>query len=335
MSSTFFSRMAGMIVVLFAVSAITFLLMHAVPGGPFDGEKKLPPEVIRNINAKYNLDDPLFTQYLTYVGNIVVPRFSTGKLPASQLSDYLINIRIGDSTLHWVNFGPTYKSSTRTVNDIFRDNLPVSAQLGLLGLLVAVIVGVPMGIIAALNHNRPLDYLATGVAVAGVSFPAVALGPVLVAIFAHTLHWLPVSGWGTPAQAVLPALTLGFGSSAIIARLTRASLLEVLTDDYIRTAYAKGLRTRRVVLIHALKNALIPVSTVIGPLLVVLATGSFIVESFFGIPGMGKYFVDSITGRDYPVIMGTVLLFAGLLVVANALVDLTYSWIDPRIRFSG
>jgi len=333
--NTFVSRIVGMVIVLFAVSLITFLLMHAVPGGPFDGEKRLPPEVISNINAKYNLDDPLVVQYLTYVGNIVVPRFSTNEAPASQLSDYLINIPVGDATLHWVNFGPMYKSSTRTVNDIFRDNLPVSAHLGILGLLVAVSIGIPMGIIAALNHNRPLDYIATGFAVAGVSFPAIALGPILITIFALVLRWVPVSGWGTPSHMILPALTLGFGSSALIARLTRASLLEVLADDYIRTARAKGLRVRRIILVHALKNALIPVSTIIGPLLAVLVTGSFIVESIFGIPGMGKYFVDSITGRDYPVIMGTVLLFAGLLVIANVLVDLTYSWLDPRIRFTG
>lgn len=323
-----------MIAVLFAVSMVTFVLMHAVPGGPFDGEKRLPPDVLRNINAKYHLDDSLTVQYLTYVGNIIVPHISTGDAPASQLSDYLINVPLGSSTFQWVNFGPMYKSTTRTVNDIFRDNLPVSAQLGVLGLLVAVIIGIPMGIIAALNHNHTLDYVATGIAVAGVSFPAIALGPVLITIFGLTLRWLPVSGWGNPAQAILPALTLGFGSSALIARLTRASLLEVIGEDYIRTAHAKGLRTRRVILIHALKNALIPVITIIGPLFAVLVTGSFVVETIFGIPGMGKYFVDSITNRDYPVIMGTVLLFAALLVIANFVIDLVYGWLDPRIHYS-
>ncbi len=334
MGSFVVRRMGWMVVVLFGVSLITFIMMHAVPGGPFDGEKRLSPEVLSNINAKYHLDDPLIVQYLSYVGNILVPHLSQGEVTPSQFSDYLLNVPIGSSTFQWVNFGPMYKSTTRTVNDIFRENLPVSAQLGILGLVVALLIGVPMGILAALNHNRALDYIATGIAVGGVSFPAIALGPVLIAVFGLTFRWLPVSGWGTPAQAILPALTLGFGSSALIARLTRASLLEVLTEDYIRTAYAKGLRSRRVIGVHALKNAFIPVVTVIGPLFAVLVTGSFVVETIFGIPGMGKYFVDSITNRDYPVIMGTVLLFAVFLVTANFLIDLTYGWLDPRIRYT-
>jgi len=333
-SAYIFRRIAGMGVVLFAISLITFLLMHAVPGGPFDGEKRLPPDVVRNINAKYHLDEPLAAQYLTYMSNILVPQISQSDAPASQLTDALIAFSVGGTTFHWMNFGPTYRSTTRTVNDIFRENLPVSAQLGVLGLLVALAIGLPMGIIAALKHNQALDYLATGVAVAGISFPAIALGPLLITVFGLTLRWVPVSGWGSFAQAILPALTLGFGSSALIARLTRASLLEVIGEDYIRTAYAKGLRDRRVILVHALKNALIPVITIIGPLFAVLVTGSFVVETIFGIPGMGKYFVDSITNRDYPVIMGTVLLFAMLLVIANFAIDLIYGWLDPRIRFS-
>src|SRR5258708_6532523 len=227
-----------MVVVLFAMSILTFVLMHAVPGGPFDREKKLPADTLKNINTKYHLNDPLVTQYLTYIGNILIPQIASGtpdELDQSQLSDYLINIPIGsNSTFQWGNFGPSYKSTSRTVNDIFRDNLPVSAMLGTLGVVVALLLGIPLGIIAALNQNKPADYVATSLAITGVSFPSLSLGPALIFVFGLTLGWLPVSGWGTPAQAVLPAFAIGFGASAPIARLTRASLLEVITEDYVR-----------------------------------------------------------------------------------------------------
>jgi len=331
-------RFLGMVVVLFAMSVVTFMLMHAVPGGPFDREKKLPPEAIKNINAKYHLSDPFVTQYLTYMGNIVVPQISQGtpeQLDQSQLSDYLINIPIGsNSTFQWGNFGPSYKSTSRTVNDIFRDNLPVSAMLGTLGVLVALVLGIPLGIIAALNQNKPADYISTSLAVTGGSFPSLSLGPALILIFGLTLGWVPVSGWGTPAQAILPAFAIGFGASALIARLTRASLLEVMTEDYVRTARAKGLHSRTVIAIHAMKNALIPVITILGPLFAGLVTGAFVVETIFSIPGMGRYFVSSINDRDYPVIMGTTLVYTSFLVLANLAVDITYGWLDPRIRYS-
>jgi ABC-type dipeptide/oligopeptide/nickel transport system permease component len=328
-------RLLWMLLVLFGVSVVTFVLMHQVPGGPFDSEKKLAPEILANINAKYHLDDPLVVQYLTYMGNIAVPRIYQGEATPSQQGDYLINVKLGETTyFQWMNFGPSYKSKSRTVNDIFRDQLPISAQLGVVALVLAIIIGLPLGIIAALNRNKRIDYVSMSVAILGVSVPVIVLGPLLVWIFGVTLKWFPVSGWGTPAHLVMPAVALGFGSSALIARLTRASLLEVLHEDYVRTARAKGLAERNVVVIHAMKNAMIPVVTILGPLFAALVTGTFVAETIFGVPGMGRYFIDSITNRDYPVIMGTVLLYAALLVISNVVVDLTYAWLDPRIRYS-
>ena len=334
MSTFIVRRFVSMIAVLFSVSVVTFLLMHAAPGGPFDREKKLPPAVLDNINAKFHLDEPLVAQYFRYMGNVLIPRLVTNPTD-SDISDYLLNIRLGSTTLQWMNFGPSYKSPSRSVNDIFRDNLPVSFSLGILALLVAVTIGIPAGIVAALGHNRWPDFVATSVAVLGSSLPSIVLGPLLIIVFGLSWRLLPVSGWGKATQAILPVFTLGLGSGALIARLTRASLLEVLNEDYIRTANAKGLRSQRIVNVHALKNAMIPVTTVLGPLFASLVTGSFVVETVFGIPGMGKYFVSSISDRDYPVIMGTVLLFAMILVFANFLVDLAYGWLDPRIGFAG
>jgi oligopeptide transport system permease protein len=324
-----------MVAVLFGVSVITFLLMHVVPGGPFSAEKPLPPDVKRNLAEKYGLNLSLPDQYMLYMTNVLVPRVTTGSATKSALSDYLINIPLGgERTIRWMNFGPSYASKSRTVNDIFRDQLPVSAQLGVLGLLIALFIGLPLGIIAALNRNHAGDYLAMSLAITGVSVPAIVLAPFLVWIFGITLGWFPVTGWGTPAHMIMPAFAIGFSASALIARLTRASLLEVLFEDYVRTARAKGLAETHVIAIHALKNAMIPVITILGPLFAGLVTGTFVVETVFGIPGMGRYFVTSISNRDYPVIMGTILLYASLLVVANLLVDLTYAWLDPRIRYN-
>lgn len=324
-----------MILVLFGVSVVTFVLMHQIPGGPFDREKKLPPEIQANINAKYHLDDPLPTQYLTYMGNVSIPRIYQGDITPSTQSDFLINIPLGNDTyFQWMNFGPSYTSKSRTVNDIFRDQLPISAQLGVVALVIALILGLPLGVVAALNRNHRLDYLSMGIAILGVSIPVIVLGPILIWIFGVTLKWFPVSGWKGIDSMVMPAIALGFGNSALIARLTRASLLEVLHEDYVRTARAKGLAERNVIIVHAMKNAMIPVVTILGPLFAALVTGTFVAETIFGIPGMGRYFIDSVTNRDYPVIMGTVLLYAALLITCNVLVDLAYAWLDPRIRYT-
>jgi len=309
-------RVLWTIPVFLFISIVTFALVHAVPGGPFDREKPLPAEIIANLNQHYGLDQPLWKQYTDWVG------FTPN--PSGRFSGVLQ----GD-------FGPSYASRSRTVNHIFADHLPVSAQLGLASLAIALLIGIPLGIVAALKQNSVWDYFSMAVAIFGVSVPNVVMGPILILIFALTLEWLPVAGWGRSwTQILMPALSLGLGSSAIIARMTRASMLQVIREDYIRTARSKGLTERAVVVRHALKNAFIPVATILGPMFAALVTGTFVVEQIFAIPGMGKYFITSITNRDYPVVMGTTLLYAVFLVLANLAVDITYAYLDPRIKYS-
>jgi ABC-type dipeptide/oligopeptide/nickel transport system permease component len=307
MASYIIRRLLWTIPTLLVISAISFFLMHAVPGGPFAGPdlSHLAPEVIENLNKYYHLDEPVWKQFL----------------------DYLWNAVRGD-------LGPSYLERNRTVNDIIAQHLPVSALLGLCALAVAMAIGIPLGIISAMRQNRAGDYIGMFVAVSGVSVPEMTLGPLLIWIFALRLKILPVAQWGSWQQIILPAFTLGFGSAAILARLTRASMLQVIREDYIRTARAKGLSERRVTVHHALRNALIPVVTVIGPLFAALMTGSMIVEQVFAIPGMGRFFVWSVLNRNYPVIMGTVLLYAVFLIIANLVVDIMYAWLDPRIRYN-
>lgn len=343
-------RFLWMLLVLFLISLITFAMSHAVPGGPFDREKRLPEEIMANLEAKYHLDQPYWKQYAFYLRDVLVPRIATEE-PTSMLEEALINVKVGDRYLLWVNFGPSYSSRSRTVNDIIREQLPISVQLGLISMAIAIVIGLPMGILAALKQNTPWDYLGMGIAIFGVSIPVVAMGPVLVWIFGVALKWLPPTGWGAEPPFVLffvptnlfswefwkytimPAFAVGTGLSAIIARLSRASLLQVVHEDYIRTARAKGLSERVITTRHALRNALIPVVTVLGPMFAAVLTGGFVVETVFGIPGLGRYFITSITNRDYPVIMGTILLYAIFLVIANVMVDVTYAWLDPRIRY--
>jgi ABC-type dipeptide/oligopeptide/nickel transport system permease component len=343
-------RLLMMVVVILVVSVITFGLMHSIPGGPFSREKALPAATIKVLNERYHLDDPLWKQYVDYIYNVLIPHFTT-KAPTNELADdFLINAHVGKVWFRWMNFGPSFKSRSRTVNDIFRDNLPISAQLGVMALTVAIIIGIPLGILAALKQNTIWDYLGMGVSIFGVSVPVIVLGPIFVWLFGVALHWFPPTGWGAKPPyllgflptnigwnffkfAIMPAVALGLGSSAIIARLTRATLLQTVREDYIRTARAKGLSERVIITRHAMKNSMIPVVTILGPLFAALVTGTFVTELIFGIPGMGKYFVTSITNRDYPVIMGTILLYAVLLVIMNLLVDIVYAYLDPRIRY--
>ena len=315
-------RILGSIPVLLALTFVVFALMRAIPGGPFEfvGDKSLPPSVVENLRAKYHLDDPLWKQFVDYIWDL----------------------------LHF-DFGPSYQYRNLTVNDIIRGSLPVSVQLGALALALALLIGIPAGILAALKQNSLLDYISTFVAILGVSIPSMVLGPLLIWVFALKLNWFPVALWGaerpfflgfipkpTPKffiHAILPVAALGTRLSASIARLTRASLLQVIREDYIRTARAKGLRERVVVIRHALKNSLIPVVTILGPMFAAILTGTFVVELIFGIPGMGKHFVTSIGNRDYPLIVGITLLYGVFLVIANLMVDITYAWLDPRIRY--
>lgn len=339
-----------MAMVLLAVSAITFILMHAVPGGPFDTEKRIPEAQKELIEEVYHLNDPLLKQYTDYISNVFIPKINTEPPDEnSVMVDYLININIGNVWLKWMNFGPSYTSRSRSVSDIMKEQFPVSLQLGILALLVSVVIGIPLGIASAIKHNSFIDYLSMTVAIIGVSIPVIVIGPIMMYIFGISLKWLPPTGWGSrppyilgiiPSEldwnyfkyTIMPAIALGTGSSAIIARLTRASLLQVMGEDYIRTARAKGLRERMVINRHALKNGLIPVVTIFGPLFAAIVTGSFVTESIFGIPGLGAYFVSSIGNRDYPVIMGTILLYVLVLVFSNLFVDLSYAMLDPRIR---
>jgi ABC-type dipeptide/oligopeptide/nickel transport system permease component len=351
MTNYIIRRLLYMLVVLFVVAGITFTLMHAVPGGPFDKEKKLPPEIQANKEKYYNLDDPLPVQFFSYLSLVTIPRITTTPPTMLTNDDYLITFKVGDYWFKWMNFGPSITSRNRSVNDIFREQLPVSFQLGVFALLIAISIGMPLGIMSALNHNKWPDYVGMGVAIFGVSVPTIVLGPTLVWIFGVLLQWLPPSGWGAKPPfvlglfpgslnwdylqyAILPAFVLGLGSSAVIARLTRASMLQVVREDYIRTARAKGLRERMVIGRHALRNALIPVVTILGPMFAALVTGTFVTELVFGIPGLGRYFVNSISNRDYSVIMGTILLYAVFLVISNLLVDIVYAFLDPRIRYN-
>lgn len=330
-------RILWMFVALFAISVVTFLLMRLVPGGPFNTERGIPEAVRRNLEARYNLDAPLIQQYFDYMGGLVVPRVTPGDWRQSQSEHYLINIEtpiFGEGTaFRWMNFGPSLNSPNRTVTSIIEDSLPVSVQLGFAAILVALVIGIPVGTIAALRQNTFWDYSSMAIAVTGVSVPSIISAPLLKYIFAVNLKVLPPNGWGGIEYVILPAFALGFIESALIARLTRASLLQVLREDYIRTARSKGLPERVVIGWHALKNSMIPVVTVLGPLAAALLTGTFVVETIFGIPGLGRSFVASIGNRDYPLIMGTVMLYATFVVIGNLLVDLTYALLDPRIRY--
>lgn len=296
-------RLAWGIPVIWLVATLTFGLMHVVPGGPFDREKPLPPEIKANVEAKYHLDKPVPVQYALYLGGLLR----------------------GD-------LGPSYKYLGRSVGEIIAETLPVSVQLGTWAVVIALALGVMAGLIAAVWAGSWVDRASMAGAIAGISLPSFVLGALLIQLFAFELRWLPPALWEGARHGVLPAVTLALLPAGYIARLTRASVLEVLRHPYIRTAHAKGLPRMRVVLKHALPNALGPLISFLGPLVVTLITGSFVVEYLFSIPGMGRFFITAVTNRDYPLIMGVTLVYAALIVVANIAVDLAYAWIDPRVR---
>ena len=298
-------RLLWIVPSLFAVFTLTFLVVHATPGSPWDeSEKPLPEAVKRNLNLQYHLDDPLYKQY----------------------ADYLANAVRGD-------FGPSYRSVERSVSEIIGATLPVSVQLGLASMLFALTVGIPLGALAAVRHNTWIDYLASLVTMSGIATPPFVRVSLLIVLFSLALGWLPTGGWNGiwDARAIIPIIAIGSGPAAIFARYTRSSLLEVLGQDFIRTARAKGLRGGTIIRRHAMKNALIPISTVAGVTLANVITGAFFVERIYGVPGIGRQFIDSVTGRDYPLLLGIVLVFALLILVVNFLVDLSYGVLDPRI----
>lgn len=297
------NRFAWAIPVLWLVATLTFFLLHVVPGGPFDQEKPLPREIKANVEAKYFLDRSVPEQYVRY----------------------LLGLVQGD-------LGPSYKYLGRSVTEIIAETLPVSVELGVWAVLFAVTLGLGAGVVAVVKPGSWQDRIGMMTAVAGISLPAFVLGAVLIQLLAYELRWFPPALWESGRHAVLPAIALGFLPAAYIARLVRSSLLEVLHKPFIRTAQAKGLSDWRVVLRHALPNALGPLITFLGPLTVTLITGSFVIEYLFSIPGMGRFFITAVTNRDYPLIMGVTMVYAVLIVVANIVVDILYAWTDPRVR---
>ena len=296
-------RIGLAILTIWVVITITFFVMHAVPGGPFVGEKATTPAVQAAMEAKYGLDKPVLEQYFTYLGDIVL-RF---------------------------DFGPSLKQRGRQVIDIIADGMKVSAKLGLIAAFGALVVGIVLGAVAALQRNKVIDKVIMVITTAFVSMPSFIAGALLLTIFAVSLHLLPANG-AQKNGLILPVVTLGLYPMAYITRLTRSSMLDVLGQDYIRTARAKGVPGFKVIFGHALKNSLIPVITYFGPMLAYIVTGSIVVEQIFAVPGIGRAFVNGITGRDYPLIMGTTIILACLIIIMNLVSDLLYKIVDPRIE---
>jgi oligopeptide transport system permease protein len=297
-------RLLETIPVLFIIITATFFMIRFVPGGPFTSEKAVTPEILANLEAHYGLDQPLYQQYFDYLGSLAK----------------------GD-------FGPSFKYPNRTVNEIIADKLPVSLELGLLSLAVALVFGLPLGVIAAVKRNTFFDYICSSIAMMGICIPTFVLGPLLVLVFAIYLGWFNASGWYLPVDRVLPAATLGLVYAAYIARLTRGGMLEVLHQDYIRTARAKGASEFRVIFRHALRGGLLPVVSFLGPAIAGILTGSFVIETIFQIPGLGREFVNSAFNRDYTLVLGTVILYAGLIITLNLLVDIAQVWLNPKLKF--
>jgi oligopeptide transport system permease protein len=297
-------RLLQTIPVIWVIITATFFMIRLVPGGPFTAEKAVTPEIRRNLEAYYGMNKPLYRQYLDY----------TGKLLRGDL-------------------GPSFKYPTRSVNEIIADKLPVSVELGFISLVLAVGIGLPLGVLAAVWRNTWIDYVCSSVAMMGICVPTFVLGPLLSLIFAIYLGWFDASGWFGPNDRVLPSVTLGLVYAAYVARLTRAGMLEVLSQDYIRTARAKGASEARVVLRHALRGGLTPVVSFLGPTIAGIVTGSFVIETIFQIPGVGREFVNSAFNRDYTLVLGTVILYAVFLIAMNLLADIALVWLNPRLKF--
>jgi len=296
-------RTLTMVVTLLVIITITFVMMHAIPGGPFTREKQLPDAVLAALNAKYHLDDPLWKQYVDYVKGVLS-----------------------------FNLGPSFQRAGVTVNDLIVEGFPATLKIGLTSVLVIIVVGIPLGIISALKQNKWQDGLVMFIATLGVTIPSFVMATGIIYIFSAKYNVLPSNGLTSWKHMIGPVIALSGFSLSFVARLTRSSMLEVLQQDYIRTARAKGLSNNKVIYKHALKNALIPVVTYLGPMIASLLTGSFVIEKVFAIPGMGKHFVESVGNRDYTVLMGITIFYALFLVVMVLLVDILYSFIDPRIK---
>ena len=319
------SRLLQSLLALFIIITATFFMLRFVPGGPFDREKAVPPEIKRNLEAQYHLNDPLYRQYFDYLWDVMPKKVDVRAVWSGKMGDFLKD---------WfgIDLRGSYTYPSRTVNEIIADKLPVSLELGLWSLVVALLLGLSLGIIAALRQNTWADYLASAVGTTGLSVPTFVLGPLCVLAFAIHAGWFSASGWSLPADRVLPSLVLGLAYAAPISRLTRGGLLEVLHQDYIRTARAKGASEARVVFKHALRGGLLPVVAYLGPATANILTGSFVIETIFQSPGLGREFVTSAFNRDYTLVLGTVVLYAALLMALNLLADIAQAWMNPKVR---
>ena len=296
-------RVISSLITLFAVITITFFMMRAIPGGPFTDEKAIPPFVLEKLMDRYKLNDPIYIQYFRYLSNVIC-----------------------------FDLGPSYRYEGMTVNELIAGGFPASCMIGTIALILSLLVGIPAGIISALKRGKWQDRIAMFLATLGVTVPSFVIAAILVYIFSWQLGWVTVGFWEGWSTAIMPAITLAGYPAAFISRLVRSSMLEILGQDYIRTAYSKGLGERAVIYIHALKNALIPLITYLAPLTAGILTGSFVVEQVFGVPGLGTFFVTSITNRDYTTIMGVTIFYSALLIFFNLIADIFLAFVDPRIK---
>ena len=304
MISLILRRLGTAIPVLLAVITLTFVMVHSAPGGPFDEEKAVSPEVLVKLNEMYNLNEPLVVQYFDYLGNVLQ----------------------GD-------FGPSFRYPSRSVTELIFIGLPITFELALYAILFALMLGIIAGVISSLRPNTAYDYVPMTIAMAGICIPSIVLGPSLTLIFGIQLNWLPVTGWGDiPGDKVLPTITLGTDYAAYCARLTRGGMLEILNQDFIRTARAKGISEFRVVVVHALRGGLTPVIAFLGPAMAGLLAGSFVVETIFGIPGLGRFYVEAAFNRDYTMILGSSIFFSCLIISFNLLSDLVAASLNPKLR---
>ncbi|MDQ5767655.1 oligopeptide ABC transporter permease OppB [Thiothrix subterranea] len=298
-------RLLGALPTLLVIITLAFFLIRLAPGGPFDTERPMPPEIAANMERAYHLDRPLPVQY----------------------GYYLLNVLQGD-------LGPSFKYKDHSVSSLIAEGFPVSLQLGVFAMLLALLIGIPAGMLAALHHNRALDHAVMAVSMTGITVPNFVMAPLLALVFGVFLHWLPVAGWDQGwKSAVLPVIALALPQIAYAARLIRASVLETLSSPHIRTAVAKGLPLRLIVWRHVLKGALLPVLSWLGPATAAIITGSVVIEQIFGIPGIGRHFVQGALNRDYTLVMGVVIFYGVLIILMNLLVDVIYGWMDPRVRY--
>ena len=303
MRSFYLKRIVSMLITIILITTLTFTMMHSIPGGPFTRERPVPDEIMRALNAKYNLDDPLPVQYLKYMKGLVT-----------------------------FDLGPSYSKIGTSVNDLIISGFPASAKIGLIASVLIVAIGIPLGVISALKQNSPLDYFVMFLATIGITVPSFVIATVIIYFFAGKLGWIPSFGLSSWKGYIGPVIALAGYSLSFVTRLTRSSMLEVLRQDYITTARANGIKEFTVIMKHAVRNALIPVVTYIGPMVAAILTGSFVIEKIFAIPGIGRHFVESVSNRDYTTIMGITVFYAVFYLIMIFLVDVAYAFIDPRIK---